>query len=331
MACRKQLQPRITRRAAAVGLSLGCAVLFAGAAAANPLPRGTIRLVVPVSAGGPADTVARILADRLQSKVERTLVVENRVGAGGNVGAASVAKSEPDGLTWLFALDSIFTINPHMYKSLGFERSELSAVTLVGDYSQLLVVTPSVPAATLSEFIAHARTKPVTYASAGVGSPGHLTFEYLKKTAGFEATHVPYRGNAPAVTDLLGGRVDAGFLVSSGVINYVQEKTLRPLAVSGRKRLQALPDVPTVSESGFPNFDARFAFLMMLPAKTPDEIKQFVAKEVADVIGMPGVREKLAALALEPTTSTPEEATAWLAQENKRWAEIVSSAGIKPE
>ncbi|MGK6317356.1 Bug family tripartite tricarboxylate transporter substrate binding protein [Neorhizobium sp. DT-125] len=309
-------------------IAVSGAVLLTGASLANPLPKETVTIVVPLAAGGPTDAVARILAAKIQASIGQTVIVENKPGAGGNIGAAYVARSQADGLTWLVALDSTFTINPAMYKSLGFELADLSALAGFAESAQVLVANANIQAKSLKEFVAEAKANAMSYASAGVGTPGHLTFEYLSKVADIKVNHVPYKGNAPAVTDLIGRQVDAGFLVSSGVISLIKGGGLRGLAYSGSARLPALPDIPTVAEAGYPDFAASFKFMTMVPNNVPAETKTFIAGEVRKALESPDVKEKLTNLGLGTEVDNEADAEKWLVTERNRWSGIISTAGI---
>lgn len=324
---------RATRRglcAAALGLAADAGLAARAVRAADALPPGNVRIIVPLAPGGPLDALARLLADRLRPELGRPVVVENISGAGGNLGAAAAARARPDGLTWLLALDTTFTVNPHLYPRMGFDwRKDLTPLTLAGDFPQALVAHPGVGARALPELIAASRRQELTYASAGIGSPGHLAFEYLKMATGIRAAHVPYRGAAPAVTDLVAGQVQTGFVVAAGVLQHVQEGKLVPIAVSSAARLPSLPDTPTVAESGHPDFLARFGFVAMVPSGTPDGIRRLVEERIRAAFEVPELRERLSAMGIEPTTSTAEEAAQWLHREAERWSAVVKASGMQ--
>src|SRR5262245_43051011 len=191
-------------------------------AQSDPLPPGNVTLVVPLAAGGPTDALARVVADKLGARLERTVVVENKGGAGGNIGAAAVARSEPNGLTWLFTIDSVLTVNPHLYAAQGFDpQKDLAPVSVVGQFTLMLAVNAKIPARTWPELVAFSKTRSLNFGSAGFGTPPHLAFEYLKSVSKLDAAHVPFRGAAPAMTELLAGNVDASFLVAGAVLEHV--------------------------------------------------------------------------------------------------------------
>ena len=301
---------------------------------ADPLPKGTITIVVPLAPAGPADVVARILAAKLSEKLGHTFIVDNKAGAGGNLGAAYVAKGPADGSTWLYSTDSVFTTNPFMYASQGFDAAkDLTPVARVEDVLLLLAVNgQKVAAKTYAELIEDSKKRTLSFGSAGIGSPGHLALEYLKSVSPLNATHVPYRGASLAMQDLLGGQIDAAFIVAGVLTPYVKTGALRALAVSANARVAALPDVPTAAEAGIKDFDARFTNLMLAPAATPKPIRAFMARQIAAVLATPDVKDKLATLAEEAAPVQDEdEAIAWVARERARWGAVIKAAGIKAE
>jgi tripartite-type tricarboxylate transporter receptor subunit TctC len=301
---------------------------------ADPLPKGMITIVVPLAPAGPADVVARVLAAKLSEKLGRTFIVDNKAGAGGNLGAAYVAKGPTDGSMWLYSTDSVFTTNPFMYASQGFDSAkDLTPVARVEDLSLLLAVnSQKIAARNYAELIEESKKRALSFGSAGIGSPGHLALEYLKSVSPLNATHVPYRGAALAMQDLLGGQIDAAFIVAGVLTPYVKSGALRALAVSSNTRVTALPDVPTAAEAGIRDFDARFTNLMLAPSGAPKPIRAFMARQIAAVMATTDFREKLATLAEDPTPVQDEdEATAWIARERARWGKVITTAGIKAE
>ena len=302
----------------------------ASRAQSDPLPPGNVTLIVPLAAGGPTDALARVIADKLGARLDRTVVVENKGGAGGNIGAAAVARAEPNGLTWLFTIDSVLTINPHLYASQGFDpQKDLVPVSVVGQFTLMLAINAKVPARTWPELVAFSRTRSLNFGSAGFGTPPHLAFEYLKSVSKIEAAHVPFRGAAPAMTELLAGNVDASFLVSGAVIEHVRSGALHALAVSSPRRLPSMPDVPTAIEAGIHDFEAQFANVLLVPARTPETVRRHLAAEISRVLQLPDVRARFAALATEPLGDSGEDAVARIAREHARWGKVVKDASIK--
>lgn len=307
-------------------------LLAAAPALAQTYPDKPVTIVVNFSAGGPLDGLARIIAEKSASDLKQPVLVENKPGAGGNIGAQAVAKAKPDGYTLLLSLDTLLTINPYLYKGLAFDPAkDFRPVALVGNFAQTLVVTPGLAAKNVGELVALAKSKNLTYASAGNGSPGHLIFEYLLQRTGAKMTHVPYKGAAPAVTDLLGGQVDAGFLVTAGVLPHVRSGKLRALAVSSNERLTVLPDVPTVAESGVKDFDVRFSFFLLAPAGTPDAIVKRWQGEVEEALKPAAVRDRLRAMDIQPVTGGEAAVKAWTEKEGARWSAVIKTAGIRPD
>jgi tripartite-type tricarboxylate transporter receptor subunit TctC len=299
-------------------------------AVAENYPSRPIKLMVPFPAGGPLDLVGRTLTDRMSASLKQPFVLENRAGAGGNIGTEVVARAAPDGYTLLFVLGTTLTVNPSLYAKLPFDvDADLRPISIVTASSQMLVVHPSVPVNTVSEFVAFARKEPVAYAHAGHGSPGHLVMEYFALKAGFRATPVPYRGNAPLVTDLLAGQVRAGFVSTAGVIGHVREGRLKGLAISATARSKLAPDVPTVAESGYPDFKVETHFVLLAPAGTPDAIAELIEREVRAALKLPEVVAALAAQDIEVVGSTAAEAKASLTADRALWAGVVKDAGMQ--
>jgi tripartite-type tricarboxylate transporter receptor subunit TctC len=304
------------------GLGFGAA-----RAQADSYPSRPITIVVPVSAGGPLDFVARTVGDKLSTSLKQTVIIENRTGAAGNLGTAAVARSAPNGYTLLVVLNSTLTVNPYLYENLPFDPvKSFRPISLLTNSSQMLAVHPSLPVKSLSEFVAYAKKKSVTYAHAGYGSPGHLAMEYFRLRAGFEAQAVPYKGNAPLVTAMLGGQVQAGFVSTAGLINHVREGKLRGLAISASHRSPLAPDIPTVAESGYPDFKVETYFVMMAPTGVPDSIAARLESEVHKALQDSNVQTRLRALDLEAVGTGATKAKHKLEEETKLWGGVVKAA-----
>ena len=302
----------------------------AGATRAPPIPPGNITLVVPLAAGGPIDVLARLLAEHLGGTTGRAVIVENRTGAAGNVGAASVVRAAPDGRTLLLTVDSLFTVNPHMYASQGFDPdTDLVPVSQIGQVVLMMAVNPKVPANTWAELLALSKTRPLNFGSAGIGSPGHLALEYLKLVSPFQAAHVPFRGASLALTEVIAGNVDGAFIVAGVMLEYVRSGALRALAVSSAKRLAMFPEVPTAIEAGIGEFEARFTNVLAVPANTPETARSFLAAELAKFGRGDANRAKLAALGTEMLVTSEAETRAWIATERARWGRVIKAASLK--
>jgi tripartite-type tricarboxylate transporter receptor subunit TctC len=295
------------------------------------------RIVAAFPPGAALDGVARLLADGAArgagGRPRGTVVVENRAGANGNIAAALVARAPTDGRTLLLAIDTTFSLNPHLYANPGFDLArDLEPVAIAGTYPVALLVHPSSGIADLSGFLRAAQERPLLYASAGNGSPGHLAMEHLRSTLGLPPAaleHVPFRGNAEAMTDLLAGRVAAGFIAVSGGADFVRDGRLRAIAVSGPRRLAMLPEAPTVAEAGHPGFDVRFAYVLMAPRGVPEAARRDWAGIVAAVFAEPQVRERLTTWAVEPEVGGPAEAGEWIASASRRWGKVAREAGMR--
>jgi len=304
---------------------------FASAALAQPYPAKPIRFVVTFPPGGTVDIVARIVQPRLTEGLGQPIIIENRAGAGGAVGTEAVARSAADGYTFLFTLSS-HTINPMLYKlSYDVER-DFAPVSLVVSVPQLIAAHPSAPAKSLRELIAAAKERPgyYAYASPGNGTPGHIAAELLKLRTGINLVHVPYKGGGPALADTVAGQVPFLVLTAPAGLPSVRSGRLRALAVTTLKRSSAAPDLPTVAEElDLPDYEVDSWVAMFAPAKTPEPIIARMYKEVARVVQLPDVKQKLVEQSADPVGSTPQELERIVKAELKRWAEVISKAGIK--
>lgn len=312
----------------ATAIGLGFAAF--GAARAETYPSRPIKLVVPFPAGGPLDIVARSLADKLSASLKQTIVIENRSGAGGNLGNEAVAKAPADGYTLLMTLSSTLTVNPALYKKLPFDvEKDLRPISIVTMSSQMLVVHPSVPVNSMQEFIAYARREPVSYAHAGHGSPGHLVMEYFGLKAGFKATPVPYRGNAPLVNDLVAGQIKFAFVSTAGVINHVRGGRLKGFAISAAQRSELAPDIPTVAESGYPGFQVETYFVFAAPAAIPEPVAALLEREMRQALQSLDLKERFRAQDIAILASSATEAKARLKADTELWAGVVKAANMQ--
>jgi tripartite-type tricarboxylate transporter receptor subunit TctC len=315
--------------AAIVGLLLPLAAPAQGAWPTKP-----VRIIVPYAAGGVADLLPRIVGEKLAQKWGQPVVVENRAGASGNIGMAEGARADPDGYTLVLAPTGNLTVNPTLFPKLPFDtQHDFTAVTLLAESPNVLVVHPSVPARTFRELIAYAKAYPgkLEYASPGAGSGAHLAGELLDLEAGIKAVHVPYKGIAPAVNDLLGGNVNMMFAGISTVLQHVKSGKLVALAIASPKRSAQLPDVPTVAESGLPGFDVTSWYGIVTRSGTPAAVVQKIQRDMAEALQSEDVRAKLGGLGLEPVGDTPQQFEALIRAESRKWGDIVQRAGIKVE
>ena len=295
------------------------------------IPDGQITFVVPLAAGGPLDGAARMMAERIGQRLGRTIIVENRTGAGGNIGAAYVAKAAPDGLTWLYTVDSVLTVNPHLYASQGFDPAkDLTPAARVGVTTLALVVNVSrVDVKSFAELLALSKTRELNFASAGMGSPGHLAFEYLRMATGIRGAHVPYRGAAPAMQDIVGGAVEAGFVTAGASLPHIKTGVLRALAVSSLQRAAQLPDIPTADEAGIKGFEAQFGNYLLAPAKSDPKMRAAMAGHLAEVMKAKEVQDRLMALATDPLFADEKASVARIAADRETWGKVVKASGMK--
>lgn len=327
---------RIKRRiAVAVWLLVtGITALTTTGILAQPVfPSKPITMIVPFPPGGPTDLVARVVAQKMSESLGQTVVVDNRGGANGNLGAVAVAKAAADGYTLLYNTSSI-TLSPALYKNLSYDvQRDLAPVALVAVVPLALVVNSNVPANTVKEFIAYAKANPgkLSYGSAGNGNVTHLgAFQFIQANA-IDAVHIPYKGSAPADVDLVGGQIQFMTDTINSVMAFVRDKRLKLLAVTSAKRISLFPDVPTLSESGMPGFEVGAWQGLMVPANTPTPIIRRLNAEVLKALQSTDVRQKLALQGAEPLGSTPEEYAAYVQKELTRWAAVVKQTGVTLE
>ena len=295
-------------------------------------PSKPIRIVVPFPAGGTTDILARAVAQKITEAWGQSVVVDNRPGAGGNIGAELVAKSAPDGYTLLMGTVGTHAINTSLYAKMPFDHvKDFTPVVLVAGVPNVLVVHPSVPAKSVAELVAYAKANPgkLNFASSGSGTSIHLSGELFKTSAGVQMTHVPYKGSAPALTDLMGGQVQLMFDNLPSALPHIKAGKLRALAVTSTVRAPTLPDVPTIAESGFPGFEASSWFGLLAPAGTKPEVVAKLNAEVRKWLETPEAREKLASQGANAAGGTPEDFARHIAAETAKWARVVKESGAK--
>lgn len=308
-------------RLACVGTLFACAGI-AAAAAADVWPSRPIRIVVPLPPGGPSDVILRPMAARMQARLGQAVIIDNKPGANGNLGAAEVARAAPDGYTWLWTTDTTLSINPHIYKNTGFKPGDLVPLNFAASFSQTLVCNPATGIKNVAEMVTRAKARTLTYASGGAGSPGHMLMEMLTAAARIQMTHVPYRGPAPAMQDLIGGQVDCGFLAGPTVQQSVKAGRLAALAVSGTSRSSLLPDVPTVAESGYADFDGTFWLVMLAPRNVPAEIQQRFLAALHEAVTDPAQKERANEAGMDMAGSTPAQALSRTDMLSARWQAV---------
>ncbi|MEJ8827154.1 tripartite tricarboxylate transporter substrate binding protein [Variovorax humicola] len=321
-----------TRRAA-LSLIAGAAALLSNqmAAAEAWAPTKAVRIIVPI-VGGTNDVVARLVQPKLQQALGQPVIVENRGGAGGNIGANEVAKAAPDGHALLVGFNGPIAINTTLFSKLPYDPvKDLTPITLAVTSPQFLAVHPSVPVNNVKEFVALAKTKKLAYASVSMGSASHLTMEMLKSAAGVDITHVPYKGSGPAVVDLVGGQVDAAFLVPGNISGFVKDGKVKVIASTGAKRFPSMPDVPTMIEQGYPDFVAVSWIGFLAPGGTPKPIIDRYNTEITKILRSPEVREQLEKMEFEVVAGSPDQFAGWIKTEIPRWGKVIKATGAKAD
>jgi tripartite-type tricarboxylate transporter receptor subunit TctC len=306
---------------------------FGAQADKSAYPSKPIRLIVPLTAGGPTDILARIIAVPLAQPLGQQVIVDNRPGAGGNIGAEIAAKAPPDGYTLFMGTSGPLSINSSLYPKLGFDPiRDFAPVILTASAPFVVIVHPSVQANSIKELIALAKAKPgqLNYGSVP-GSASHLSTELFKMAAGVNIVHIPYKGAAPATTDVMAGQIQVSFASTPGSIPVVKAGKVKALGVTSAKRIAKLPDVPTVAEAALPGYEASVWYGVVAPARTPREIVQRLNTEIARIAADPAHRERMVAGDFEPTTSTPEQFAGFIKSETVKWGKVVKASGAKPE
>lgn len=313
---------------------LAAALLLAAGPAvqAQAFPVKPLRLILPYPPGGGSDTIARPFARRMAENIGQQVVVDNRGGAGGNIGMEAAARAAPDGYTFVLGLTAQLAVNPGLYPKLPYDPvKDFEPIMLLANGAYLLVAHPSLPAKTMKDVIAIAKKRPgeILYASSGNGSGAHLATELLNTMTGIRLVHVPYKGGGPALVDTISGQTQLLFATPIASTGHIQARRLRAIAVSTTKRVSSMPQVPTVSESGVPGFDAGVWYAMLAPRGTPRDIVNRLNEEFRKVLADPGIREFLTKSGVDPEGGTPEELAKYLRSEITKWARVIKEANIR--
>lgn len=314
-----------------LGATLLASVCLVGSAFSQPSK--PLRLIVPFPAGGTADILPRILAEKMRTNFPAGVMVENRAGAGGNIGAEMVYRADPDGSTLLVSPPGPIAINHNLYSKLAFDPTRWAPITIVATVPNVLSINPKLPAKNLAEFIAYVKANPgkVSYASQGNGSTSHLTASMFMQLTGTDMIHIPYKGTAPALVDLIGGQVDIFFDNLSSSMQFHQSGKLRILAVADTQRSKALPQIPTFAESSLPAMDAVTFFAVVAPPGTPAATIAAVQKSVADALALPDVKQRFAEQGAEPRGWSPEQTDRFIKAETDKWNKVIKSANVTLE
>jgi tripartite-type tricarboxylate transporter receptor subunit TctC len=311
------------------------AMIVAGTAAAlaqADFPNRTIKIIVPLAPGGTADVLPRIIGEKLSARFGQPVIIENRPGGGQHIGTEAVFRADPDGYTLLASASGPLVVNPSLFPNLSYDPSAFAPITIMASLPYVLEVNPKVPAKTVPELIAYAKANPdkLSYAAPGGGSQTQLAAEWLKILSGTKMTFVPYKGSAPAVTDLIAGHVDLMFDNLANSLQHIRDGRLRALAVANEKRLPDFPNLATMAET-YPGFVATSWFGLLAPPKTPAPIVDKLHEAIAETLKMPEVAQRMRALGATPGGASPAEFAAFMKQETERWRKVIAEAGIKPE
>jgi tripartite-type tricarboxylate transporter receptor subunit TctC len=315
--------------AAVTSVALGSLALTSSAA---DYPDRPLRLIVPFSPGGLSDTGARLVAERMGQVLGQPVIVDNRAGAGGNIGTQAVAVAPADGYTLLLGFDGTLVINPHVYSKVPFNPlTDFAPIGKIGDVAPIIVVNPAVPAKNFQELVAYAKTREggVSYGSSGVGSTGHLLVEMLNRRTGANFVHVPYKGGAQALADVVGGTLQMNSTSVAGAYPFIRQGQVRAIAVATAHRLTSLPDVPTLAESGLPGFELSGWIGLLAPAKTPPNVLSKLQSALHKALQAPELQERLVTLGIAPTLQTPSEFAAQIRVDLDRYGAIVKAAHVR--
>jgi tripartite-type tricarboxylate transporter receptor subunit TctC len=317
----------------AAALVLSVAAMNSRALADNTYPDRPIRVIVSVPAGGGVDTITRMVTDKMRGPLGQPLIVENRAGVGGSIAAEAVFKADPDGYTLLASQPSPITTNPVLYKSLNYDPTQLVGIAIMSHVPNVLIVRKDFPASSVQDLISYAKANPgkINYASQGIGTTSHTTAELFQTITHTKLTHVPYKGTAPAINDLLAGNVDMMFNELATSIELNKAGSARILAVTVTKRVPAIPDIPTMAEAGVPNFDSDTWHALTAPPKTPDAIVAKLNAAANEAMKDPALLQHFAQLSISPGGGSPAEVAAFIKSETARWDDVIKAAGIQPQ
>lgn len=316
-----------------IALALGLIALF-GREAEAAYPDKPVRIIVPYAAGGTSDILARLVGAKLTERLGQQFIVENRSGAGGNIGTGAAAASDPNGYTLLLGTINTHGINPSLYKDLTFDPvKDFAPITLIAFTPNVLSVHPSVNAKTLAEVIALAKAKPgaLSFGSTSPGGSPHMSGELLKMMTGIDITHVPYRGGGPMLNDLIGGHIPLAFDNLPSSIGQIRAGAIRPIAVTSSKRWPTAPDIPTFAESGVDGYEVSAWFGLFAPGKTSPDIVSLLHKHISEILQLPDIRERLVGIGAEPVGNSPGEFATLITQEVEKWRKVVAATGAKIE
>lgn len=306
------------------------AVSWSAAGLAQDYPEKPVRFVLTSTAGGPLDLFTRLVTNKMEQRLKQPMVVENRPGAGGNIAASAVLNAPADGYTVLSAVDTTFTVNPSLFKSVPFEpEKDFIPLSVLAKFGQIVAVNPSVPVNSLEELVEYSKTHDLNYSSAGNGFPSHLSFSYLQAVTGVRANHVPFKGNPPALLALINNDVQATMVISTSILPHAKAGKVKMLAFSDTTRSAVVPDVPTVAEQGFKDFQVVFAYVMLVSAKTPKPIVDKLHEAATWAVMSPEVQGKLKAVDTVPIALSSAESVEWLRSYRQKWGDVIRKMKIR--
>ena len=299
---------------------------------AQGYPNKPVRVLVTSTAGGPLDVFTRLVTNKMEQKLKQPFVVEDKPGAGGNLAVSAVLQSPADGYTILSSIDTTFTVNPSLFKHIPFDpEKDFIPISVLAKFGQVLAVPKDLPVSSVKEFLQLSQTRDLNFASAGTGSPSHLSLASFQAATGLHATHVPYRGNPPMLLALISGEAQAAMAISTSLLQLARDDKVKLLAYSDKVRSEVIPEVPTMAEQGYKDFELVFAYVMLVPKGTPQAIVDMLHAEATAAVNAPDVREKLKSVDTIPIALSPSDSEAWLRTNRARWTDIVMRTGIKAE
>jgi len=308
------------------------ALISVPAANAQDYPTKPVRVFVTSTAGGPLDVFTRLVATKMEQELKQPFVVEDRPGAGGHLAVVAALQAPADGYTILFSIDTTFTVNPSLFKQIPFDPDkDFIPISVLAKFGQALGVQPSLPVNSVKELQALSLQRDLNYGSAGIGSPSHLSFAYLQAVTGIRATHIPYRGNPPTLLALVGGDTQASMVISTSLLPLAKDGKVKMLSYSDITRSEVIPDVPTVAEQGFKDFQVVFSYVLLVPAGTPKHVADILLSAATRAVMSPDVRDKLRAVDTVPIALSPSESVAWLRTNRQKWTDVVTKMNIRAE
>jgi tripartite-type tricarboxylate transporter receptor subunit TctC len=318
--------------AVAAALAVITSIGHVDPAKAQTYPTKPIHVFVTSTAGGPLDVFTRLVTNKMEERLKQPFVVENKGGAGGNLAVTATLQAPPDGYTILFSIDTTFTVNPSLFKQIPFDpEKDFIPISVLAKFGQALGVPTDLPVKSVKELQALSLQKDLNYGSAGTGSPSHLSFAYLQAVTGIRATHVPYRGNPPALLALMSGETQASMVISTSLLPLAKEGKVRMLAYSDSTRSEVIPDIPTVAEEGYPGFEVVFSYALLVPAGTPKNVIDILLAEATRAVMSPDVRDKLRAVDTIPIALSPADSVAWLRTNRQKWKDVIAKMNIRAD